>query len=292
MILVVGSTGAVGSLVAKSLAKAGKKVTALVRDVASNKSQELKAAGANLVVGDLKDAASIRKALEGVDTVICTATCTASRRDGDGIETVDQQGTWGLIDAAIAAKTKKFIFVSYSRNILNDFPLSVGKRTSEKRLEASSMDYTILLPSFFPETWLSPAVGFDVANGKATIYGDGKAKTNYIGLHDVAAAVVGCVDNPAVSRKAIPIGGSEAFSQLDAVKLAEEASGKKLTVGHMTADQIKGARGGSNDSITASFLGLFDSLSRGDEISTDWMALTKTKAGSLRDWVKANVKRA
>jgi hypothetical protein len=35
------------------------------------------------------------------------------------------------------------------------------------------MAYTILQASYFMQIWLTPALGFDVANGKARLYGDG-----------------------------------------------------------------------------------------------------------------------
>lgn len=60
-------------------------------------------------------------------------TSTMSRREGDSIETVDQMGVQNLIDAAEAAGTKHFIFVSFSRNIRNDFPLAAAKRAAERR---------------------------------------------------------------------------------------------------------------------------------------------------------------
>jgi uncharacterized protein YbjT (DUF2867 family) len=81
---------------------------------------------------------------------------------------------------AEAAGTRHLIFVSFSRNIRNDFPLAAAKRAAERRLESSTINYTILLPSYFAETWFSPAVGFDAASGKIRIYGDGKAKVSYV----------------------------------------------------------------------------------------------------------------
>ena len=65
------------------------------------------------------------------------------------------------------------------------------KRAAEKRLESSRLDYTVLLPSYFADVWLTPAVGFDVAGGKVRIYGDGKAKGSYVtgDLHALAAAL-------------------------------------------------------------------------------------------------------
>jgi uncharacterized protein YbjT (DUF2867 family) len=285
MILIVGSTGSLGSSVARKLAAAGRPVTALVRDVASEKAGALKAAGVRLASGDLKDPSSVERALEGVDTVICTASSTLSRREGDSLETVDGKGVQSLIDAAEKKGVRRFIYVSFSRNVEGDFPLAKYKRAAEKRLESSKLDYTILLPSYFADTWLSPAVGFDVAGGKVRIYGDGTARGSYVALEDVARAVVACVGNAKASRQAIPVGGSKAYSQLEAVELVERATGRKLEREHMTAEQIKAARAGAADSMQASFLGLFDGMAHGDVIPTDWTRTLGVQPGSLEDWV-------
>jgi uncharacterized protein YbjT (DUF2867 family) len=291
MILVVGGTGSLGASVVRRLAAKGKPVAALVRDRASEKARALEQAGATLVKGDLKDPASIERAMSGVDTVICTASSTMSRQEGDSLETVDGKGVQTLIDVAERKAVRRFIFVSFSRNVATDFPLAEYKRAAEKRLETSGLDYTILLPSYFPETWLSPAVGFDVAGGKVRIYGDGRAKGSYISREDVAAAVVACADNPAVKRQAIPIGGPRAYSQLEAVELVERATGRKLQREHMSSAEIKAARASAGDPMTASFLGLFDALSRGDEIPTDWTRTLGVQPASLEDWVRRSFAR-
>ena len=286
MILVVGSTGSVGTSVVRRLAGKGKKVAALVRNPGSEKARALEKEGAKLVTGDLKEPATIERALDGVDTVICTASSTLSRQAGDSLETVDGKGVQTLIDVAERKGARRFIFVSFSRNLPADFPLGEYKRAAEKRLEGSRLDYTILLPSYFPETWLSPALGFDVPAGKVRIYGDGQARGSYISLEDVAAAVVACVDNPAASRQAIPIGGPRAYSQLEAVELVERATGKKLEREHMTSQQIKAARAAAADPMSASFLGLFAALAGGDEIPTDWTRTLGVQPTSLEDWVR------
>lgn len=286
MILIVGSTGSLGTTVTKKLAAAGKKVTALVRDPSSEKAGALRAVGAKLVTGDLKDRYRLEKAVEGVDTVICTASSTMSRREGDSLETVDGKGVQSLIDTAERKNVRRFIFVSFSRNVEGDFPLAKFKRAAEKRLESSKLDYTILLPSYFPETWLSPVVGFDVAGGKVRIYGDGRAKGSYVALEDVARAVVACVDNPKASRQAIPVGGPRPYSQLEAADLVERATGKKLEREHMSAEQIKAARAGATDPMQASFLGLFDALAHGDVVPTDWTRVLGVQPASLEEWVK------
>lgn len=289
MNLVVGSTGSLGTSVVKKLAAAGKPVTAVARDLSSPRAKALQAAGAELVTGELKDPASLEKVLMGATTVICTASSTMSRQEGDSIETVDQQGIQSLIAAAEKAGIKRFVFVSFSRNILSDFPLAMAKRSAEKRLESSKMDYTLLLPSYFAETWFSPAVGFDAAGGKVKVYGDGSRRVSYIALEDVASAVVACVDNAGTSRQAIPIGGPVALSQLEAIALAEKTTGRKLERESMTVEQIRGARAGKLDSMTASFLGLFESLARGDEIAPAWAGTLHVPLTRMEDWFKRSL---
>jgi len=285
MILVVGSTGYVGASVVQKLSARGKTVVALVRDAAAEKAKALLAAGARLVVGDLKEPPSLERALNGVNTVICTASSTLSRREGDSLETVDGRGVQSLIDMTERKGVGRFIYTSFSRNMPSDFPLAEYKRAAERRLEASKVDHTLLLPSCFMETWLSPAVGFDVAGGTVRLYGDGTAKISYISLEDVAAGVVACIDNPSASRKAIPMGGPKAYSQLEAVELIERATGKPLAREFMTSEQIQAARAAAPDPMTATFLGLFDAVSRGDVIPTDWTSTLGVQPISLEDWV-------
>jgi uncharacterized protein YbjT (DUF2867 family) len=285
VILVVGSTGSLGMAVVKTLTAAHESVAALVRDVTTDKARDMRSAGAALVVGDLKSRVTLDGALKGVDTVVCTANSVVSRREGDSIETVDQMGVQHLIDAAEMADARHFVFVSMSRSIPNDFPLAVAKRAAEKRLESSTIDYTILLPSFFAETWFSPAVGFDTRNGRIRIYGDGKAKVSYVARNDVARAAIACIGNPAVGRKAIPIGGPKSISQLEAVALAEKATGRTMQLEFMTADQIAAARERATDSLTRSFLGLFGSLGMGDEVPAGWAETLSVKPQSMDDWI-------
>ncbi|MGW4241585.1 NmrA/HSCARG family protein [Nocardia sp. NPDC004722] len=65
-VLVIGATGRQGFATATSLLEKGWPVRAFVRDPEAPKAQELKAAGAELAVGDLDDEDSLRAAMEGV----------------------------------------------------------------------------------------------------------------------------------------------------------------------------------------------------------------------------------
>lgn len=67
LILVIGSTGKVGSEVVRRLASSGARVRALVRS--PQKGADLESAGAELAVGDAADSRSLAGPLEGVRRV-------------------------------------------------------------------------------------------------------------------------------------------------------------------------------------------------------------------------------
>ena len=142
--MVVGSTGFLGTEICRQLIDAGRNVKALVRPTSDNtKVEALRQMGVETREGDLKDAASIKKALEGVDSVISTASSTLSRQEGDSIETVDGIGQLNLVQAAIDSGVNQFIFVSF-HPMKDPFSLQTAKRNVEKKLMESKLNYTIL----------------------------------------------------------------------------------------------------------------------------------------------------
>ena len=121
MILVVGATGRLGGAIVRTLLAQGRSVRILVRQ--NSPSEELAkqgmatsadvliAAGAQAVVGDLKERASLDAACQGIDVVITTAN-SALRGGDDNPQTVDADGNRNLIDVVKAAGVKQLIFVS------------------------------------------------------------------------------------------------------------------------------------------------------------------------------------
>jgi len=267
-ILVVGSTGTLGSLAAESARAAGHTVIAMVRDRQSSAAVRLRAAGVKLCVADLKDG-KLDAVVRGISTVIITATATLSRRDGDSLEAVDGRGLQDLITACIHNGVRHVVFVSYSRGIDADTPLSRFKRAAERRLENSGLEYTILLPSYFPEKFITPLVGFDIQKGRVCIYGDGTRQTRYVATADVARLAALCASEP-IGRGAIPMGGPKAYSQLEVVELVERLTNKKLTLDYMSLDQIDSAMSSTADPLKQSHLGLYRGLAIGDSPSIDW----------------------
>ncbi|HKY39601.1 MAG TPA: SDR family oxidoreductase [Polyangiaceae bacterium] len=254
--LVVGATGILGSKICARLRGAGNVTRALVRETSQRERvEELEKLGVELCTGDLKSPGTLEPALQGVRTVISTASSTLSRVDGDTIESVDLRGQLQLIDAAKGAQVEQFVFVSFQRHPL-EFPLQTAKRAVENQLISSGISYTIFQPVHFTEVWLSPIVGFDLLGGNVRVLGNGTAKTTWISVDDVATFVAGAVGNPKARDRIFPLGGPEQQSQLDVVELFRRASGRSVRVQHQPEAELRTAFEAASDPLAHSFAAL------------------------------------
>jgi uncharacterized protein YbjT (DUF2867 family) len=266
MNLVVGATGSLGSEIVKLLADAGKPARALVRPTSDQKKvDQLQTLSAEIVSGDLKDRSSLDAACRGVSAIISTASSTLSRLEGDTIETVDHEGQLSLVDAARAAGVAHFVLISFS-SMNVEFPLQTAKREVERHLKESGMPYTILQPTFFMEVWLSPALGFDAAKGTAQVYGSGQQKISWISFQDVAEFAIASLDNPAAQNAVIQLGGPEALSPLEVVKVFQKQSGRPFIVQHVPEEQLRAQKEGATDSLSESFAGLMLAYAQGNVV--------------------------
>ena len=285
MILVVGATGMLGGEICRLLSEQGKPVRALVRSTSNpDRVARLSGLGAEIVRGDLKDRQSLAAACRGASAVISTASSTISRQAGDAIESVDQRGQLDLIEAAEAAGAGYFVFVSFS-GIDLEFPLQSAKRSVESRLRQGRMKYTILQPTCFMEVWLSPALGFDPAHGTATIYGGGANKISWISFQDVARFAVAALDNPRASNMIFRLGGPEALSPLEVVRLAEQVAGKPIAVQHVPEEALRAQFGAATDPLQQSFAALMLYYAHGDviDMSATLRALPVSQLKSVRN---------
>jgi NADH dehydrogenase len=222
-----------------------------------------------------------------VQTVVTTITTTRSRQPGDSIEATDEAGQTNLVDAARAAGVGRFVYVSYSRQLDDEGPLTHAKRAVEQRVIESGMTYVILRPSYFMEVWLSPNVGFDYPKRQATIYGDGGRKISFISLRDVAEfATQSAVASG--GSETIELGGPDAVTPLNVVRIFEEVGAVPFTVQQVPEEALRAQFSAATDSLQKSFAGLMLDYARGDEIPMDdtsqRFALTLT---SVRDYARS-----
>ena len=265
--LLVGATGLLGTEVCQRLTTAGHQVRALIRPTSDPRKRDaLAALGVELVEGDLKDAASLARACVGVQAVISTASSTLSRQEGDSIESVDQQGQLTLIATAREAGVERFVFVSFRDNPNIRFPLTAAKRSVERALMSSGMTYTILQASYFMEVWLTPALGFDVANGRVRLYGDGTRPVSWISFRDVAHAAAAVIIDGTARNMVVELGGPQALSPREVVRMFEAAGAGEIATENVPETALEAQMNAATDSLQQSFAGLMLQCAAGDTI--------------------------
>lgn len=267
MILVSGSTGFLGREICRRLAARGHAVRGLVRSTSDPDAvAQLRASGVETVEGDLKDPSSLDRACRGVEAVVSTATATRTRQEGDSLETADRDGQLALVDAAREAGVQRFVFVSLSGGIGSGDPLTRAKRAVEERVRESGMTYTILRPTCFMEVWLGPALGFDYPNARATLYGGGDAGVSWISLGDVAEFAALALENPAASDAILELGGPEALSQREVVRVFEEAGGRSFELQVVPEEALRAQLAAAADPLQEAFAALMLSVAAGDPV--------------------------
>jgi len=291
--LVIGATGLVGLEACRRLRESGASVRALVRTTAdAQKRAELERLGAELVEGDLKDPASLARACAGVQSVISTASSTLTRQSGDSIETVDRRGQLALVDAARAAGVEHFVFVSFRDNPAIRYPLTEAKREVEESLKKSGMAYTILQASYFMEVWLTPALGFDAANGKVRIYGDGSQPISWISYKDVARAAAAAVGEAGARNRVVEVGGPQALSPREVVRMFEAAGAGEIATETVPASALQAQLNAATDPLEKTFAGLMLQYTGGDSIDPAASSqLFPFRMTSVRDFIAAQLAR-
>ena len=291
MILVVGGTGDLGGRVVRLLLARGERVRALVRPVTS--AEDLESAGVDVVRGDLVDPASLARAVEGVETVVATATAIGRRLAGarsPKIRDVDETGMSALVGAADRAGVARFVYVSYAHrgNGLGT-PLERAKHLVERQLADVSMRTVLVCPDAFQEIHLAAIGRFDVVRRKVAVVGKGDTKRRWVATQDVAALVAALAledDPPGV----VEVGGPEALTRNEAIAVAERATHDRIKVQRMplgAARLLVRLLGDRQDALAS----VFGTGVMMDTTAADWddepLRARGIEARSATDWIES-----
>jgi putative NADH-flavin reductase len=146
-----GATGGTGLQVLDQALAVNHSVTALVRDATKLPERP----GLTLVVGDVRDQEAARRAIKGVEAVICILGSHGSRTP------VEATGTQAILTAMSANGVRRLIAVTSlgvgnSRSQLNPLfrfimdltlkSIMAAKEEQERLIQASGLDWTIVRP--------------------------------------------------------------------------------------------------------------------------------------------------
>jgi len=214
LILVTGGTGFVGGHVVHELRGRDLPVRSLIRD--PHHGSKLGAWGSELVQGDLTDPASLRRAVEGAETVVHLVAIRQGReRD---FQRIMVDGTRDLLAAAKDAGVGRFVHMSAlgtSEETKDLVPYYGAKWKMEELVRAAGIPFVIFRPSFvfgrdggILPTFLKLARYSPVT----PITGTGKQRIQPIWADDVAAYFGAGVTRDDVTGKTYELGGPDAVT--------------------------------------------------------------------------------
>jgi uncharacterized protein YbjT (DUF2867 family) len=235
MILVTGATGFVGPHIVHALRAEGRQVRVLVRE--GTDTTRLDTWGCEVVVGDMTDAASLERAVEGCDAVVhLVAILTGKPSEFERVMTV---GTRDLVAAASAAGVRRFVLMSAlgtTEETKELVPYYRSKWEMEQTVQGSGLEHVIFRPSFiFAEDGGALAQFRKIAKlaPVTPIPGPGTQQIQPIWVEDVAAYFAASIDKAEAANRTFELGGPDVVSWNEFWARLKETLGTKRPSIHL-----------------------------------------------------------
>jgi len=223
VILVAGGTGRLGSLLVARLAERGVDVRVLTRD--AQRAQHLEGIAADITVGDVRDRASVERAVQGVDLVVSAVQGFA----GPGRVTpvsVDERGNATLVDAAVGVGADVVLMSVVGASADSPLELFRAKHAAERHLQASPTGWTIVRASAFVELWAQ-------IMARPIVFGRGDNPINFVAVADVVDVVEAAVVDPSRRGQIIEVGGPANLTFNELAALMQDIRGDHARVRHV-----------------------------------------------------------
>jgi NADH dehydrogenase len=205
VILVAGGTGRLGSLVVARLTALGEPVRVLTRD---RKGAEALGAAVDVVVGDVRDRASLDAAVAEVGTVVSAVHGFAGPGRGTP-RSVDRDGNAHLVAAAETVGARVVLVSVAGASADHPMELFRMKAAAEKNLEDAGVAWTVVRAGPFLELYLDLLRQTAAKTGRPLVFGAGNNPINFVPVGDVATAVTTAVLDPTQRGNIVVVGGPQ-----------------------------------------------------------------------------------
>jgi uncharacterized protein YbjT (DUF2867 family) len=273
LILVTGGSGFVGGHVVHELRGRELPVRCLVRD--PKKAAKLAAWGCDLIEGDMTDPAGLRRAVDGVDTVVHLVAIRQGRREQ--FQRIMVDGTRDLLAAAKDAGVGRFVLMSAlgtSEETKDLVPYYGAKWQMEELVRAAGIPHVIFRPSFIfaSDGGILPTFTKLARLAPVTpIIGRGKQRIQPIWAEDVANYFGEAVTRDDVTGRLFELGGPDVVSWNEFWHRLKAVRGMKrpsihVPVGVMRVNAFVTERLPGNIPLTRDLLTM---LEHGDNVTTN-----------------------
>ncbi|MDV3219822.1 NmrA/HSCARG family protein [Intrasporangium sp.] len=190
-VLVTGATGAQGGAVARELLSRGHSVRALTRRPDSPAARALRDLGAEVVVGDFDQPASIREAAHGLDAAFAIGTPFEVDSETEARQVIS------LLDALRDAGIGHIVYSSVASALDGTgIPHFESKARAEKYLGGLGVPHTIVAPVAFLENVDMPWIAPELQQGRYPFGVPIDLPVQQVALADLASFVALAVEQP------------------------------------------------------------------------------------------------
>jgi NAD(P)H dehydrogenase (quinone) len=227
IIAITGATGQVGGRVARRLqSSAGLR---LIVRAEPKRSQAPQVAGATVVAAEYRDGAAMRRALDGVGTLLLVS----------GRESADRLSEHrSAVDAAVAAGVGRIVYLSFV-GAAPDTAFTFGRDHwfTEEHIRASGIGYTFLRDNFYL-SYLPLFAGEDgVIRAPA-----GNGRVAAVAHDDVADVAARVLAEGGYERQILELTGPEALTLAEAAAQLTEVTGREVRYEPETIEEAYASR--------------------------------------------------
>lgn len=226
LILITSAAGQTGTRLIRHLTARGARVRGLVTRQAS--ADKVRALGAEPVFGSLDDAASLARAMQGVDTVYHIAPTLATDEHAMGRR---------VIDAARQAGVGYFVLHGVIAPYLDNINYHHAKQLIQLDLYRSGMAYCVLLPTNFMQNvnWTWPAI---MEKGVWELPYDVDKPLTWVDLEDVAEAAAVVLTDRGHAYATYELCGNQAFlSRAQIAGMMSRVLGREVEAREVAVDE-------------------------------------------------------
>lgn len=214
-VLLIGATSRIGEELLRLLLEENIKIRVLIRK--PEMVEKFEEMGCEVFVGDIKNLASYKSALENVDKLFCVYPDSPDRF------TVERD----LIDEAVRMNVGHIVKVSaYAASLEPPVSFGILHAQADKYLQQSGLNWTILRPYAFMQNTL--LVSELIAKGRILLGPFGKAKVSFVDAWDIAVVAKNVIVEPGSENKVFVITGPEAISYSEMANILSHQLGHRI----------------------------------------------------------------